>query len=97
MSRVIYSPVANDDLDEIVDYLERFSPDFAERLVRTIRQKSRVHGRFPELGRQRDDLFQGLRSFAVGKYVVFFRPRPRGIDVVRILHGSRNITPSLFR
>jgi plasmid stabilization system protein ParE len=29
--------------------------------------------------------------FAFGRYVVFYEPLPDGIDVVRVLHGSRDI------
>ena len=32
-----------------------------------------------------------IRSLAFGRYVVFFEPLPDGIDVVRVLHGSRDI------
>jgi toxin ParE1/3/4 len=32
----------------------------------------------------------GCRSFSVGNYVVFFRPIKNGIEVARIVHGSRD-------
>jgi hypothetical protein len=32
-----------------------------------------------------------LRSFPVGRYVVFYRPQDDGIDVVRVLHSARDI------
>lgn len=41
----------------------------------------------PLMGRSRDELALGIRSFAFGRYVVFFEPLPDGIDVVRVLHG----------
>jgi toxin ParE1/3/4 len=34
-----------------------------------------------------------VRSFVVGKYVVFYRIAPGGIDVGRIVHGARNVAP----
>ena len=49
----------------------------------------------PELGRQREELSSRLRSWVVGNYVIFYRPQPRGIEVVRVLHGRRNF-PALF-
>lgn len=42
-------------------------------------------------GRSREELAPGLRSLAFGRYVVFYMPLPDGIDVVRVLHGSRDI------
>ena len=46
------------------------------------------------MGRARDEVFPGIRSLAFGRYVVFFQPVPDGIDVVRVLHGSRDIDAS---
>jgi toxin ParE1/3/4 len=43
------------------------------------------------MGRARDALAPGVRSFAFGKYIVFFSPLPDGIDLVRVLHGARDI------
>jgi toxin ParE1/3/4 len=41
--------------------------------------------------RARDELSRGIRSLAFGRYAVFFEPSRDGIDVVRVLHGSRDI------
>ena len=43
------------------------------------------------MGRSRDELARGLRSFAFERYVVFFLPMPDGLDIVRVLHASRDI------
>jgi hypothetical protein len=32
----------------------------------------------------------GCRSFSVGNYVIFFRPIDSGIEVARVIHGSRD-------
>ena len=32
---------------------------------------------------------QGVRSFVHRPYIIFYRPRPNGIDVARILHSAR--------
>ncbi|MEO7854369.1 MAG: type II toxin-antitoxin system RelE/ParE family toxin [Rubrivivax sp.] len=45
----------------------------------------------PTMGRGRDEVSPGIRSLAFGRYVVFFEPMSDGIDVVRVLHGSRDI------
>ncbi len=50
----------------------------------------------PFMGRRRDDLRPGYRSFPVGDYVVIYRLAGKEeILVLRIIHGSRDI-PSLF-
>ena len=47
----------------------------------------------PKSGRLRPDIGPGVRSFVVGKYVIFYRVAPDGIDVGRVMHGARNIEP----
>jgi toxin ParE1/3/4 len=49
----------------------------------------------PGMGRKRDSLALNLRSFPVGNYLIFYRPINQGIEVIRILHGARDIL-SLF-
>ena len=41
------------------------------------------------MGRARDELAPGIRSFPFGRYLVFYPPIGDGIDVLRILHGAR--------
>jgi toxin ParE1/3/4 len=48
------------------------------------------------MGRTRDELAAELRSFPVGRYVVFYMPLDDGVDVIRVLHGSRDID-AIFR
>jgi toxin ParE1/3/4 len=45
----------------------------------------------PYMGRKRNDLMPNLRSFVQGKYVIFYFPISNGIDIIRILHGARDI------
>jgi toxin ParE1/3/4 len=33
----------------------------------------------------------GCRSVSVGMYVIFFRLTPDGLEIARILHGSRDL------
>jgi toxin ParE1/3/4 len=51
--------------------------------------------RIPEMGRKRFDFADGLRSLAVNNYVIFYRPIADGIQLIRVLHGARDI-PALF-
>jgi toxin ParE1/3/4 len=50
----------------------------------------------PFMGQARFDLAPGLRMFPVGNYLIFFRPIEGGIEVIRVLHGKRNITGRFF-
>ena len=63
----------------------------AERMTATILKKCRSHAQFPETGRSRDEWAAGVRSFPVRPYVVVYRPAQDTIQVLRILHGHRDI------
>ena len=44
----------------------------------------------------RPELGSGVRSFPVGKYVVFYLATEDGIKVIQVIHGARDI-PVVFR
>jgi toxin ParE1/3/4 len=47
----------------------------------------------PLAGRRRPDLGKDLRSFVVENFVIVYRPRSYGIEVVRVVHGRQDIKP----
>ncbi len=81
---------AEADLDELWEYIAADNPDAADRMVDAVLE-SRMHVRFPGMGQNRDDLRVGLRCFVVSPYVVYYRPIEDTIEVLRILHGARDI------
>jgi toxin ParE1/3/4 len=95
MSRVRLSLAASRDLEEIEDYISRDNPDAAVRLILLVREKCGLLSQQPGMGRDRSDVLSGLRGFPLGNYVIFYRPATDGIEVVRVLHGARDI-PELF-
>lgn len=91
MPRVLRTSQANHDLIEIWTYVANDSPVSADRLIDSIADVCGTLADSPAIGRSRDELAQGLRSFPVGRYVVFYRPVSNGIEVIRVLHGARDI------
>lgn len=91
MSRFRLLPAAVADLAEIRDYISDHNPAAAAAMLDRIESRCQFFARFPTAGRNRSDLRPGLHSFVVGRYVVFYRLADRGIDVVRVLHGARDI------
>ena len=83
---------AEADLDELWLSIAAKNPGAADRVVDAILESSRLHVLFPEMGPKRDDLRLGLRCFVVPPYVVFYRPIEDTIEVLRVLHGARDIT-----
>ena len=92
MPRVIYAPDADDDLIGIVEYISHDKPNAARDWLRTIRETCETIAGQPEIGEVRPGFgIPGCRSLNVGNYVIFFRPIADGIEVSRVIHGSRDM------
>jgi toxin ParE1/3/4 len=91
MRPVIRSVQAEEDLLEIWDYVADDDPDAADALLRKIAAAMQMIAENPEAGRLRLELAPDIRSFGVGKYLIFYRSTEGGILVVRILHGARDL------
>jgi toxin ParE1/3/4 len=78
-------------LDEIWDYIAQDNPPAATKLLRLLDSKFQMLAKSPMMGQARADLAPTLRCFSVGNYAIFFRPIPEGIEVVRVLHGARDL------
>jgi len=96
MPEVIRSPAALRDLDELWDVIARENPAAAEKVLRTIEQKCRLLAGNPMLGEAWPELGEDIRFFTVRRtWVIIYRPADEGIELVRVVHGARDI-PSLF-
>ena len=92
MAKVIYAPEADDDLEAIVDYIARDKPQAARDWLTQIRRTCETLAAQPEAGEARKGFaVAGCRSFSVGQYVLLFRAIEGGIEVSRVIHGSRDI------
>lgn len=91
MSRFKLSAQARQDIEDIWLYIAQNSPQAADNLLDKMLLRFSRLAQFPELGRVRSDLAPFVRSFPVGSYIVFYRPIEQGIEIVRVVHGSRDI------
>lgn len=91
MSEPIITEQARADLDEAWDYLAARSPKAADRLIDRFAKGARMHAQFPGSGRPRDEIAPNLRSFVVTPDVAFDRPTGDTIEVLRFLHGRRDV------
>jgi len=84
---------ARADLDDIWHHIviEGGSESAADSVVDLIADRFRLLSDWPRLGRARNDLRRGLRSFLVGDYVIFYRITRAGVVIQRVLHGRRDI------
>jgi len=91
MPLIIRSPEADADIYEAAAYIASNNLDAAIRWIDTIDEKLRLLAEFPGLGTAREELGRAVRSLPVGNYLIFYRQANDGIEVVRVLHGARNL------
>ncbi|MGJ3248541.1 MAG: type II toxin-antitoxin system RelE/ParE family toxin [Elainellaceae cyanobacterium] len=93
MSEFRLSKQAEQDLLEIWAHVAgtASSLEIADGMVEQIAQQFPSLTQFQELGRRRDKLIPGLRSFVVNPYLIYYRLIPEGLEIVRILHGARDV------
>lgn len=91
MSTPVRTPVAQAEMREALEYLQRRSPAAADRLSDQIEQAERVIGANPGMGIDRGNLRPGYRSVTVGQYQLFFRAADTEVIVLRFIHGSRDL------
>lgn len=91
MARVSRRPLAAADILDIWDYIAEDSLDEADRWVDSLDEKLELLATQPLMGRVRDELLAGLRSFPFRRYVIFYLAVEDGVDVVRALHSGRDI------
>ena len=84
-------PQAADDIAEIWDHIADGSLRAADRWIDQLDEQFKLLPTQPLMGRARDELLPGLRSFPFGRYVIFYEPIAGGIDVVRLLHSARDV------
>lgn len=96
MLPVIRTPRAALDVIEILERMERRSSSAARRLEQSLRQRFELLGKVPGMGRSRDDLHPGMKSVVVDRYVIFFRVTDVAVEILRVLHGARDLE-AIFR
>ncbi len=91
------SPEALDDLDAISAYIARDNPEAAERVIDAAYRVCAKLAEHPELGPARrfpGDHPHGIGYFVIPdfpNYLIFYRTAAAGVEVIRVLHGMRDI------
>ena len=90
--KVLWSLAAEEDLISVWMYVARqASETIADDQLRAIGRVSEAIGEWPLAGRGRDETLAGLRSIPASPYVIFFRPKSGGVEILRVLHERRDI------
>ena len=92
MGRYVLTAAARADLSELAEFIRQDSPGAARRVVESLRDAMANLARMPEMGHVREDLaLTPLRFWPVFSYLIIYRPESHPLQVLRILHGARDV------
>jgi toxin ParE1/3/4 len=90
--QIRFSELSRADLKQIYRYIASDSPARGRKLVSELTECcEQAIADHPQIGRVRSEIYNNLRSFAFKRYVIFYREVDEVIEIVRILHGSRDV------
>jgi toxin ParE1/3/4 len=91
MNRLVVTPRAAADLEEIGDFIALDNPTAALRFIERLELASRLLRDHPHIGVAHDEIAEGARIFPVGNYLILFRALEDGVEIVRYAHGARRL------
>ena len=91
MRTVKVAATAEEDLKGIWAYVAQHNEEAASKLIKEITGKFAVLSDYPQMGREQHKLLVNLRSVAVKGYIIFYQPLENGVEILRVLHGSRDV------
>lgn len=81
------------DIEQIADYIAReVGLTGADRFLSRLDAKLAQIAQFPNLGRQRNEILPGLRSLSMERYLIFYIPVERNVDILRVVSGYRDLS-----
>ena len=83
------------DLEEIAAHIASERPSAVEGVIDAVESACRLVAAHPGVGRARDEVDEGVMSFPIGAYIIFYYLDVEPFGIARILHGSRDL-PTAF-
>lgn len=93
--KLTISPLAEQDIESIGDYIARDSPQQAIRFTEQLFRQCQLIAQRPEAYRKRPELGENIRSCSYRRYIIIFCVMEEDIRVERLLHGARDIAQVL--
>ena len=92
MREFVLTPAAEGDLLKIIEYLDGDNPNAVLKVVDALDEAMQRLAENPGIGHVRTDLTDAdVRFWSVFKYLVIYRPETKPLEIVRVLHGSRDV------
>ncbi len=91
--RVIWSRRALLDVEHIRDYIKQDAPTYAQPFVERLLHATRRLPQFPRSGKAMSEAKDPrIREVIYQGYRIVYRLGPETIEIVMVVHGSRNLT-----
>lgn len=90
MTGVQYQATANADLIEAWLQIADDSVERADEYISSLQKICELIADQPAMGLDRPDIADGVRSFPVDQYIIFYEVHERGISVLRVWHAARD-------
>ncbi|MFT3744222.1 MAG: type II toxin-antitoxin system RelE/ParE family toxin [Pyrinomonadaceae bacterium] len=84
-------PSDEKDIEEILIYIAGHDLDTAMAFYERLTAIFEMLADNNEAGRERDEIGDGLRSFPVESYIVFYRHWASNVAIVRVIHAARDL------
>jgi toxin ParE1/3/4 len=94
--KLVLSRLAMEDLLEAWEYIAEHDEVAADRYIDSLRKRALELIDFPELGRVKSKICPDLRSLLARNHLLFYRIQSHEIQILRILHGSRDFSNQEF-
>ena len=92
MKRFVLTERAEQDVKDIRAFIARDNRKVADRVVREIRAANRTLVKMPLIGHEHPLLpSDALRVWPVYSYLIIYAPATKPLQIIRILHGSREL------
>ena len=89
--QVTLLPAARKDLFDLWNFgIERFGEARADQFILDLYDALDLLAANPEMAQRSDDLRQGTGRLLIGPYVAFYQIVSDTIEVIRVLHSSRD-------
>ena len=92
--RVFWTDAALGQLESIRDYFARTSPEYAQRLVERLVNRSERIASFPRSGRMVPEYeIEEVRQVIQGQYRIIYLIKEDQIEILALIHTSRKGLP----